>query len=127
MATRARAKTRNARNSSGTAAALIYITVFAAVLGIYARHHPWLPYLALAYALFTVITLVFYAWDKRAAVHGRSRIAEQNLHLLAVIGGWPGAMLARPLFRHKTRKQPFSGIFWCTVLLNMAMVGALLW
>ena len=77
--------------------------------------------------MLAVLTLGLYAWDKRAAMQARSRIPEQTLHLLALAGGWPGAMLARPLFRHKTRKQPFTGIFWCTVLLNLAMVAALLW
>ena len=28
--------------------------------------------------------------------------------MLAVIGGSPGAFAARHLFRHKTRKEPFS-------------------
>ena len=36
------------------------------------------------------------------------RIAESELLLLAAIGGTPGAYLARSIFRHKTRKQPFS-------------------
>ena len=97
------------------------------VLGLYARYDRLLPWLAGAYAVLAVLTLGLYAWDKRAAMQARSRIPEQTLHLLALAGGWPGAMLARPLFRHKTRKQPFTVIFWCTVLLNLAMVAALLW
>jgi uncharacterized membrane protein YsdA (DUF1294 family) len=39
---------------------------------------------------------------------GRSRISEENLLSLAFIGGTPGAYAGRQLFRHKTRKQPFS-------------------
>ncbi len=131
MATRAKGRRRPRRRHSGRtpglAAPLIGIAVFALVLGLYARHDRLLPWLAGAYAVLAVLTLGLYAWDKRAAMQARSRIPEQTLHLLALAGGWPGAMLARPLFRHKTRKQPFTGIFWCTVLLNLAMVAALLW
>lgn len=131
MATRAKGRRRPRRRHSGRtpslAAPLIGIAGFALVLGLYARHDRLLPWLAGAYAVLAVLTLGLYAWDKRAAMQARSRIPEQTLHLLALAGGWPGAMLARPLFRHKTRKQPFAGIFWCTVLLNLMMVVALLW
>ncbi len=33
---------------------------------------------------------------------------EADLLKLALIGGTPGAFLARHMFRHKTRKEPFS-------------------
>lgn len=124
---RRKPRRRNAGRISGIATPLIGIAVFALLLGLYARHDPLLPWLAAVYAGLSVFMLGLYAWDKRAAVHARSRIPEQSLYLLSLAGGWPGSMLARPLFRHKTRKQPFTGIFWCTVLLNMAMVAALLW
>jgi uncharacterized membrane protein YsdA (DUF1294 family) len=32
--------------------------------------------------------------------------------------GWPGALAARRVFRHKTTKQPFRTIFWGTVIAN---------
>jgi uncharacterized membrane protein YsdA (DUF1294 family) len=38
----------------------------------------------------------------------RRRIAESTLLTLALLGGTPGAYAGRALFRHKTRKQPFS-------------------
>ncbi len=103
------------------------IVVFALVLGVYARHDNLLPWLAGVYGVLSILALGLYGWDKRAAVRARSRTPELTLHLLALAGGWPGAMLARPLFRHKTRKQPFSGVFWFTVLLNAGMVTVLLW
>ena len=35
-----------------------------------------------------------------------------------LMGGWPGALVARRVFRHKTSKQPFRTIFWATVIVN---------
>lgn len=47
--------------------------------------------------------------DKTLARAGRRRISELSLLKLAFFGGSPGAYAGRYLFRHKTRKQPFSG------------------
>jgi uncharacterized membrane protein YsdA (DUF1294 family) len=37
---------------------------------------------------------------------------------IALVGGWPGALVARRVFRHKTTKQPFCTILWVTVIAN---------
>lgn len=59
--------------------------------------------------LINLATVAAFALDKRRAMRGEWRIAESTLLSLAVIGGSPGAVWARRRFRHKTRKQPFSG------------------
>jgi uncharacterized membrane protein YsdA (DUF1294 family) len=76
------------------------------------------------YALLSAATFVVYGLDKRAAENGRRRTPEATLHILSLAGGWPGALVARAVFRHKTRKQPFKTVFWGTVMANCA---ALLW
>jgi uncharacterized membrane protein YsdA (DUF1294 family) len=61
----------------------------------------------------------FSFWsDKKRAIEGRRRIAEATLLQLALIGGSPGALIARRMFRHKTRKEPFSTYLLLIVMLQ---------
>jgi uncharacterized membrane protein YsdA (DUF1294 family)/cold shock CspA family protein len=71
-----------------------------------------------AYGLFSAVAFLMYGADKSAAKHGRWRTSEATLHTIALVGGWPGALVARRVFRHKTTKQPFRTIFWFTVVAN---------
>jgi uncharacterized membrane protein YsdA (DUF1294 family) len=80
-----------------------------------------------AYALLSVITFAMYGIDKAAAGKGRRRTPEATLLFAGLIGGWPGALIAQRLFRHKTRKQPFQAIFWCGVVVNCGVVGWLVY
>lgn len=61
-----------------------------------------------ALVLVNVWTILRFWQDKQRAMAGERRIPEADLLGLALIGGSPGAMLARHVFRHKTRKEPFS-------------------
>jgi len=78
----------------------------------------------LAYVVSSLVTFVAYALDKSAARRGRWRTKEGTLHLLAVVGGWPGALVAQQTLRHKSKKASFRAVFRATVLLNCA---ALVW
>ncbi|MCE8027704.1 DUF1294 domain-containing protein [Halomonas daqingensis] len=80
-----------------------------------------------AYALLSVITFAMYGIDKAAAGKGRRRTPEATLLFAGLIGGWPGALIAQRLFRHKTRKQPFQAIFWGGVVMNCGVVGWLVY
>lgn len=64
--------------------------------------------------------------DKARAVAGKRRIPEADLLGLALVGGSPGAFLARHLFRHKTRKQPFSSYLLLIAAGQSATLAALL-
>lgn len=87
----------------------------------------WLAYLPpvvpAAYGIFSISAFTVYAIDKSAARHGRWRTPEKTLHLLALIGGWPGALLAQRTLRHKSQKPSFQSAFLLTVLANCAMLG----
>ncbi|MEZ8096937.1 DUF1294 domain-containing protein [Photobacterium swingsii] len=71
-----------------------------------------------SYIVLSLLTFAVYAKDKRAAVKGEWRTKESTLHLLSLMGGWPGALIAQRKLRHKTKKQPFKLILWVTVVLN---------
>lgn len=64
-----------------------------------------------------------YGFDKRRAGAGGRRVPERTLHLLALAGGWPGALFGQRRFRHKTQKVGFRVVFWATVALHLAGVG----
>lgn len=78
---------------------------------------PW--WVHALYAATSVGCFAAYALDKSAARTGGWRLAERSLLLLGLVGGWPGAIVARQLFRHKTRKRPFVVEFWASVALNV--------
>lgn len=78
------------------------------------------------YALMSVLSLSLYGLDKRASVRGGWRTPEARLHLVELLGGWPGALLAQWVFRHKTRKTSFQVVFYLAVAANLGALGWLL-
>jgi uncharacterized membrane protein YsdA (DUF1294 family) len=64
----------------------------------------------------SILAFLAYRSDKRRAEAGAWRIPEFTLHMMALIGGWPGAFLGQRQFRHKTSKLSFQVIFWIIVL-----------
>jgi uncharacterized membrane protein YsdA (DUF1294 family)/cold shock CspA family protein len=82
------------------------------------------PAIFAVYLIASLITFIAYALDKAAARKGNWRTQESTLHALALIGGWPGALIAQQKLRHKSKKQSFRIVFWLTVLLNC---GAFAW
>lgn len=79
-------------------------------------------FVLILYGVISLLTFVVYALDKSAARKGRWRTSENTLHLLAIMGGWPGAVLAQQKLRHKSSKKSFRLVFWTTVMLNMALL-----
>jgi uncharacterized membrane protein YsdA (DUF1294 family) len=76
----------------------------------------WLP-LAL-YPTVSLISLLLYWQDKQQARSQAWRTPEKVLHASELLGGWPGALLAQQLFRHKTRKLSYQLVFWTIVAVH---------
>lgn len=94
--------------------AFLVVLLVAHIVG----HPPrWLPW---AYVAASVVTFLAYALDKLAAKRGDWRTRESHLHVLALAGGWPGALLAQQFLRHKSTKAEFRSVFWLTVVFNVA-------
>lgn len=70
----------------------------------------------------SVLAFIAYGLDKRRAVRDKPRISERSLHLFSVFGGWPGAHMARMVFRHKTLKVPFRIVFWIIVMFHLTFI-----
>ena len=83
-----------------------------------------LPVAIAALVLLNLWTVIRFWQDKQRAVAGERRIPEGDLLGLALLGGSPGALLARKLFKHKTRKEPFSTQLLLIVALQIgAAIG----
>ncbi len=85
-----------------------------------------LAYLAIVVVL-SFLTFVLYGFDKRRAQTDGRRIRENSLHLMALLGGWPGAWMGQQFFRHKTQKLAFRIVFWLCVMLNLVVVGGVVY
>ena len=71
----------------------------------------------------SVAAFLMYGWDKRQAKTDGWRVPEKRLHVLSLLGGWPGAMLGQNYFRHKTQKTEFKVLTWLAAGLHVALIG----
>ncbi len=78
------------------------------------------------YLLMSVVTFCVYALDKYKAKKGTWRTPERTLHVLELLCGWPGALAAQQILRHKSYKKSFRFVFWLMVLLNLAALTVIL-
>ena len=65
-------------------------------------------FVALTLLAVNLVTFLLFWRDKQRAMAGGARVAESDLLGLAMLGGSPGALVARQLLHHKIAKQPFS-------------------
>ena len=73
------------------------------------------------------VTFLLYAYDKPAARAARPRVPEKLLHVHALIGGSPAAIVAQRLLRHKSIKGSFQLVMWLIVVVQIGAVGVYLW
>lgn len=72
------------------------------------------------------VTFIMYGLDKWAAKRDAQRTPENTLQFCALVGGWPGALLAQQIFRHKSSKRSYQVVFWSMVMINCGVLGFLL-
>ena len=97
------------------------IPVFAALYLFVQVRWPLPPFVWGTYMAMSLATFIVYFGDKRAARLGRARVSETTLHGLSLACGWPGALLAQQLLRHKSSKPAFRQMFWATVGVNVLL------
>ncbi len=100
--------------------ALILSVVIGIALWHFTRIHPLWSYLI----TITLITFLFYGYDKYQAINQNTRIPETVLHLLALAGGTIGAFAGQFTFHHKTKKLSFRVIF---IIIVIVQIGIILW
>ena len=88
-----------------------------AILSWYVEH-PW-AMIPTVYLVMSLFAFIVYASDKRAAVRGDWRVSESTLHVLELLGGWPGALFAQKRLRHKCSKLSYQIEFYVMVALNL--------
>lgn len=96
---------------------LLLIFAYAVLLGWCAASGRLQIAIVLSVFPLNVATFFAYWFDKAAARRGAWRTSEQTLHLLSLLGGWPGAL------RHKSRKASFRASYWGTVAVHWAVLG----
>lgn len=74
--------------------------------------------------MLSLVSFLFYGYDKHQAVRHGGRIPEAVLHGLALAGGTPGALAGQVVFRHKTRKLSFRVVF---IIIAMVQAGLAVW
>lgn len=81
------------------------------------------------YGVASLVTLAMFTLDKlRAKVNAR-RTPEKVLHTCSAFGGFPGAIVAMVLVRHKNRKPGFVAITLAIAAAHVIVwvVGIVLW
>ena len=105
------AQSRKIAEPSGMGSGIVRIAALAAYVG-----------------AINVVAFHVFAWDKIEAAAGRNRrTPERTLLALTAAGGTLGALAARWLFRHKTRKQPFVTFFWLIVAAQAVLIAVMVW
>jgi uncharacterized membrane protein YsdA (DUF1294 family) len=70
----------------------------------------------------SIVTFVMYGLDKTQAKRDGGRIPNAILHLMALIGGFVGALFGRIVFNHKSNVRS-NPLFLVTLILGFVISG----
>jgi uncharacterized membrane protein YsdA (DUF1294 family) len=74
----------------------------------------------------SVVTFVMYGLDKTQAKRDGGRIPNAILHMMALIGGFVGALFGRIVFNHKSNVRS-NPLFLITLILGFVISGAFIY
>lgn len=111
------------KHTSQTKRNVILLSIFCSVLVLLTLSGQLPVVVSIVYGALSLVTVLFYGIDKFAAKNNMWRISEAKLHLLSLTGGWPGALIAQQLFKHKRSKSAFMSVYWITVVVNLIVLG----
>ena len=122
-------RARRLRSAGGAAAAYGALALALVAIGLWglgmlgrsglAAYLVWLLVVSLA-------TFVLYGVDKAQAKRDGLRVPENLLHLMALLGGFPGGFAGRAAFHHKTRKPAFTWVLWISLAIHLVVVLGIL-
>ena len=100
----------------------LFILAALLVLGIsFILWHQGIPSLYAYLIGISIMTLLFYGYDKYQSMHQGFRVPEIILHAVTLAGGTPGALLGQQIFRHKTSKRSFR--LWLGLIVAVQLTG----
>lgn len=74
------------------------------------------------YLLGSIAAFCQYWLDREAEANGKKRIRTLSFHVVAALGGWPGALLAQKMLKHRNGHSIFNGFVWMSIALNLCLV-----
>ena len=74
----------------------------------------------------SVVTFIWYGFDKAQSKRGGERVPEIVLQLLTLAGGFPGGWLGRLVFHHKTKHSSFLIVLILSTVLHVGLAPTLL-
>lgn len=126
IAGKAGRRSSGSSRSYGKLPVAVVVALFLGVLALVALSGRLPMMILAAYGGASLLSFVAYGRDKLAAKRGRWRTPESTLHLIDLLCGWPGGLMAQKIIRHKSSKGSFQAMFWITVVLNVAALAWLL-
>lgn len=72
--------------------------------------------------IMNIITLIVFSVDKIASINKTSRVSEEVLLILSIIGGAIGGSIGMLLFHHKTNKKRFTKIVPIAALIYLLII-----
>lgn len=101
---------------------ILIITIFLLLLFYLIQDKKIATYIIIYYILIGIFTFYTYSKDKDFSQDGNWRVSEKRLHLLSMMGGWLGALIAQDKLNHKSSKKRFKIFFLITIMLNIALL-----